>query len=159
MRPSVDAYFARIARVVASRSTCLRRAVGCVLVDARKHILATGYNGVATGQPHCNEVIAALDETFGPLYPHACAGAREASGTAIDACGAIHAEQNALLQCRDVYAIETCYVTTQPCVSCLKLLLATSCRRIIYLEPYVTSLDLWTRAGRIATMLDEEVTL
>lgn len=116
--------------------------------------MATGYNGVAAGQPHCNERVMNPEETFGPLYPHACAGTRAPSGVALDACGAIHAEQNALLQCRDVYAIETCYVTTQPCVSCLKLLLATSCQRLVYLEPYqATSLDLWTSAGRVARLI------
>jgi len=154
-RPNVDTYFMRIASVVATRATCLRRAVGCVLVDTRRHILATGYNGVAAGQPHCNELAPYHDETFGgKIYPYACEGSVAASGTAIDACGAIHAEQNALLQCRDVYAIDTCYVTTQPCVSCLKLLLATSCRRIVYVEPYTTaSLELWTGAGRAADQI------
>ena len=38
----------QIARVVATRSTCLRRQVGAVLVMNRQ-ILATGYNGVPRG--------------------------------------------------------------------------------------------------------------
>jgi dCMP deaminase len=138
-----------VARVIARRSTCLRRAVGCVLVDARGHVLATGHNGVAAGEPHCNEAI--YDDRVGtivsshPAYPHACPGATAPSGTALDACRAVHAEANALLQCRDVWAIDTCYVTTAPCVSCIKLLKSTGCRRVVYLDDYPQAAE----AGRL----------
>jgi dCMP deaminase len=144
-RPTKDQYFMSIARIVATRSTCLRRAVGCVLVNERGHILATGYNGVAAGQGHCNE---ARGHTYGranpgdigmiqiPVYPYACPGAQSKSGEALDECGAIHAEQNALLQCADVHEIFACYTTTEPCVTCAKLLLNTSCRTVYFAEPY-----------------------
>lgn len=147
MRPSKDEWAMQMARITAQRSTCLRRSVGCVLLDIRGHVLATGYNGVAARLPHCNEP---QDRSSGSLnsliniqmgannnYPNACPGAQAPSGTQLDACHAIHAEQNALLQCRDVYAIHSCYTTTAPCVTCTKLLLNTSCQRIIYLEEYV----------------------
>lgn len=111
-----------MARLVASRATCSRRQVGCVLVNARRHVLATGYNGPPAGFPHC------IDEP--------CAGAGLPSGTGLEACQAIHAEQNALLQCHDVYAIDAAYVTTAPCVTCTKLLLNTSCRRIVFSQHY-----------------------
>lgn len=141
-RPTKDEYFAAMARLVATRSTCIRRAVGCVLVDARGHVLSTGYNGVAMGQPHCNEESLNVGDVARPgpgirlKYPHACAGAFAESGTALDACQAIHAEQNALLQCRDVWQIATCYCTTAPCVSCAKLLMSTSCERVLCGEWY-----------------------
>ena len=54
-RPTADEYFMAMAMLVATRSTCIRRQVGCVLVDENKNILATGYNGVVSGHPHCNE--------------------------------------------------------------------------------------------------------
>ena len=54
-RPSWDEYFMEIARLVAQRSTCLRRKVGAVLVKD-KHVLATGYNGVPSGLRHCLEI-------------------------------------------------------------------------------------------------------
>lgn len=156
MRPTLDQYFTQMATLVATRSTCLRRSVGCVLVNARGHVLATGYNGVAAGQPHCNEE-KDFDYRYegrvivDRIHPHACSGARAESGTNLDGCGAIHAEQNALLQCRDVWAIETAYATTLPCLTCAKLLLNTSCQRIVYREEYphaeaVTTL--WRSAGR-----------
>lgn len=146
MRPSKDSYFLEMAKLVASRSTCLRRSVGCVLVSARGHVLATGYNGVAAGQAHCNHHDP-LDKTG---YPHACAGAFARSGEQLDACEAIHAEQNALLQCRDAWEIAVCYTTVSPCTTCVKLLLNTSCSRIVFNElyPHPRSRELWVAAGR-----------
>lgn len=145
MRPSSDEYFLSMARLVSSRTTCLRRSVGCVLVNHRKHVIATGYNGVAAGRPHCNEV-----DPFDPAgYPNACSGATSESGTDLHLCEAIHAEQNALLQCKDVYEIHTAYVTVSPCMHCLKLLLNTSCQRIVCFQLYdVDAAHLWLEAGR-----------
>lgn len=137
LRPTLDPYFLTIAKIVSTRSTCSRRQVGCVLVDDRKHILATGYNGVAAGQPHCTDA--------------PCEGASFPSGQGLDSCQATHAEVNALVQCRDVYSIRTAYCTTAPCVNCLKMLLSTSCKEIVFIEDYPHSLSksMWESAGRI----------
>jgi dCMP deaminase len=146
MRPSRDVWAMKLALLTAQRTTCCRRAVGCVLLNARGHVLATGYNGVAAGLPHCNE-----HDQYHPIgFPNACSGAHAPSGTNLDGCQAIHAEQNALLQCKDIYAIHTCYVTASPCVTCCKLLLNTGCERIVYKDEYPHSAagDLWTGAGR-----------
>lgn len=135
-RPDTDSYFVDMARLVARRATCARRAVGCVLVDVNNHVLATGYNGVARTRPHC------IDSP--------CKGAHQPSGTALHACEAIHAEANALIQCHDVDRIHTCYCTASPCVQCLRLLLNTSCGRIVFAEqyPHSESRDMWISAGR-----------
>lgn len=133
-RPSRDLYFTMMSQLVATRATCLRRSVGCILTDIEGRVLATGYNGVARGVRHCNE-------------GHPCAAAHAQSGMSLDGCGAIHAEQNAILQCRDPDRIFTCYVTTSPCVTCVKLLMNTGCRRIIFAERYAhdeASKRLWT---------------
>ena len=122
MRPSLDQWGLSLARVVATRGTCARRQVGCVLVDEAGKILATGYNGVASGRPHC-------------INNH-CPGAFSPSGQGLDICEAIHAEQNALLQCPDTRRIHTCYTTVSPCMHCVKMLLNTSCRRIVFDRPY-----------------------
>lgn len=143
-RLSKDQWGIQLAQVTAQRATCLRRAVGCVLVNERGHVLATGYNGVASGLPHCNEQDGesiqysyAWDEhRMLPRYPHACSGAYSPSGTNLDCCQAIHAEQNALMQCKDIHEIHTCYTTTSPCVTCVKLLMNTSCQRIVFAEAY-----------------------
>ena len=128
MRPDIDIWGLQLAKVVSARSTCMRLQVGCVLLNKRGHIIATGYNGVASGQPHCNKQTCADLET----------------------CQALHAEWNALLQCRNVYEIDTCYITNAPCFNCTKLLLNTSCQRIIFHEGPLQpkSQNIWSLAGR-----------
>lgn len=148
-RPSWDEYFLKIALDISSRSTCYRRAVGCVLVDHGHKILSTGYNGVASGRKHCNErgVLRHVDMSVEAIYPYACEGAQAASGFDLDSCEAIHAEQNALLQCSDVTKIHTVYVTTEPCVTCTKLLLSTGAKRVVFLSQYSQSgSHLWDQA-------------
>lgn len=137
IRPSKDNVMMEVARILSLRGTCARRMVGCVLTNHLGHILATGYNGVARGRDHCIE------------FP--CLGAKHQSGQGLELCEAIHAEQNALLQCSDVQEIETCYTTTSPCAHCVKLLLNTSCNRIYYYEDYSDSqrcANIWMSAGR-----------
>ncbi len=123
MRPTLDETMLKVAKVMAERGTCARRMVGCVLVNSLGHILSSGYNGVASSLPHCSD--------------SPCPGANEKSGsnTSLYLCEAIHAEQNALLQCPNVQEIHTCYVTCSPCIQCTKLLMNSGCKRIVYIEP------------------------
>lgn len=184
MRPSRHEWAMSLARETAKRTTCLRRGVGCILLNERGHVIATGNNGVATGRPHCNEVSqipvyhddprvldlgdvwqfkkartaklvgmdpgdrACVGFDYEPI--HACSGSGSPSGTNLDGCEAIHAEQNALLQCKDVWDIHTAYVTTSPCTTCVKLFLNTSCKVIVFdeLYPHNTSKELWESDGR-----------
>lgn len=135
-RPTIDEYFLRMAWLVSERGTCARRKVGCVLVDYEKHVMATGYNGPPAGWTHC------IDQP--------CAGANADSGEGLDLCEAVHAESNALLTCPDTTKIWSAYCTDSPCVSCVKLLLNTSCERIVFLRPYPhsRSRDLWLKSNR-----------
>lgn len=84
-RPSWDEYFMKLANEVATRTTCLRRGVGALIVKERR-ILATGYNGVPTGLRHC-DVTGCLRQQL-----------RVPSGQRHEICRGLHAEQNALLQ-------------------------------------------------------------
>lgn len=151
-RPSIETSFLDMAALVAKRSTCLRRNVGCVLVNPLGHIISTGYNGVAAGQPHCNEkgIVSEVSSNLDNRYTYACEGAYASSGKDLDKCKAIHAEQNALLQCSDVYNIDIAYITVSPCITCVKLFLNTSCQFIIFKDKYSHSeaKDLWTASGR-----------
>lgn len=153
-RPSLDDYFIQMARLVSTRATCLRRAVGCVLINDLGHVLATGYNGVPRGHVHCNEPCHEGEQV---VFKHACEGANAASGTKLDSCHALHAEWNALLQCRDVQIIDTAYVTTQPCITCTKLFLNTSCKRIVFAETYShpQAESMWLDSGREMWKFDE----
>ena len=122
MRISNDELFMSIAYLLSQRSTCRRRKVGCVIVDESNLILGTGYNGVPVHEPHC------IDEP--------CEGADLPSGSGLDICAAVHAEQNALMQTADVQRIHTIYTTAQPCSHCSKMIANTRCKRVIYMEPY-----------------------
>lgn len=117
-RPSIDKYFMDMAKLVAQRSTCLRRQVGCILVNSKNQVLSTGYNGAPKGLKHCTALPCVRMEK------------------GLEYCRATHAEQNALLQCKDVDDVHTCYVTTSPCVTCVKMLMNTSCEKIVFLEEY-----------------------
>jgi len=121
-RIDTDKYFLEIARTVAKRSTCMRRSVGCVLVDSQNHIVATGYNGVPTKFTHC------LDSP--------CEGAFSLSGTDLDLCNALHAEVNAFLQLRSDDVL-TAYLTVSPCFSCAKMLANSNVKRLVAAELYV----------------------
>jgi dCMP deaminase len=155
MRPSKHEMWLNICKQLATQSTCVRKGVGCVLLDKYGHVLSTGWNGVAAGRPHCNDqVILELyhsgQQSSEEYYPNACEGAKYDSGEGLGKCRAVHAEQNALLQCPDINAVHTCYTTASPCAEqCTKLLLNTSCQRIIFLEEYSKSgKEMWLEAGR-----------
>lgn len=134
-RISRDEMFLQMCFILALRGTCKRRKVGCIFTDVRGHIISSGYNGNAAGQPHC------IDSP--------CPGVGLASGTGLDECEAIHAEQNAMIQCRRPFEIETVYCTDSPCIPCLKLLMGTSARRIVFAReyPHPKSKNMWMGSG------------
>jgi len=152
-RPSLDEYLMSLAAVAALRTTCIRRGVGCVLADAHGRVLSVGYNGVARGQPHCNEGFGIARPGELQYFPHACKGHDLPPGQ--DSCEAIHAEQNALVQCREPDLIVTAYVTLSPCKACTKLLLGTMCTRIVFLEEHtdLAPMELWRGTGRTVERL------
>jgi dCMP deaminase len=125
-RPSWDDYFMSIAEQVAGRATCLRRSIGAVLVKD-KRILATGYNGTASGLAHCEDVGCIREQQNIP------------SGSRHELCRGIHAEQNAVIQAaKHGIAMDgaTAYCTHQPCVLCAKILLNAGVVEIVYKESY-----------------------
>ncbi len=130
-RPSWDEYFLKLAFEVSKRSTCLRRAVGAIIVKDRR-ILATGYNGVPSGLRHCEET-GCLREQLG--VP---------SGQRHELCYAIHAEQNAIIQAAR-YGINitgaSIYITTQPCVVCAKMLINAGIKEIVFATAYPDKLS------------------
>ena len=138
-RPSWDEYFLEMAHMIARRSTCLRRHVGALLVR-EKRILATGYNGAPAGLPHCAEVGCLRDKLEIP------------SGERQELCRGLHAEQNAIIQ-GALHGVSVqgadLYCTTQPCVSCAKMLINAGVGRIVYEGDYADdlSLELLEQAG------------
>lgn len=126
MRPSYDEYFMEIARVVSTRSTCLRRKVGAIIVKD-KHILATGYNGAPKGFKHCSET-GCIREKLGVER-----------GERHELCRGLHAEQNAIIQAA-VFGISIkngiMYTTHFPCSVCAKMLVNAGIKEIIYQNDY-----------------------
>jgi dCMP deaminase len=121
-RPSYDEYFMEMAYLAASRSTCLRRHVGAVLVKD-KHVLSTGYNGPPKGMKHCDETGCLRQKLHVP------------SGERHEICRGLHAEQNAIIQAA-VFGISIkksiLYVTDTPCVVCAKMLINAGVKEIVY---------------------------
>lgn len=129
-RPSWDQYFMDITHLVATRSTCLRRQVGAILVKER-NILATGYNGVPSGISHC-ETVGCLRERL-----------KVPSGERHELCRGLHAEQNAIIQAaRHGINIDgaTLYCTTMPCIICTKMLINAGITTVVYSEGYADDL-------------------
>jgi|TARA_X000001036_G_C20066951_1_gene557408 dCMP deaminase len=113
-RPSWDDYFKEIVQVTASRSSCARLHVGCILVSNNR-IIAQGYNGFLPGCPHDSKIRDGHEQAT------------------------IHAEQNAITDCanRGVCTKDAiAYITHYPCINCMKILCAAGIKEIKYIEDY-----------------------
>jgi len=125
-RPSWDIYFMKIAEDVSTRSTCIRRQVGAVIVKD-KRMLTTGYNGAPTGISHCTE-----QNCLRTIY-------KVPSGERHELCRGLHAEQNAVIQAA-YHGVSIkgakIYITTQPCSICTKMLINSGIETFIYRSPY-----------------------
>ena len=130
-RPSWDTYFMDITMLVAKRSTCLRRAVGAIIVKD-KRVLTTGYNGAPSGIKHCLEV--------GCLREQLNIG----SGERHELCRGIHAEQNAIIQAA-YHGVSvkdaSLYCTNLPCSICAKMIINAGILKIYYRSGYADSLS------------------
>lgn len=144
VRPGWDEYFLKIAHLVATRSTCIRRSVGAVLVKD-KRILATGYNGAPSGIAHCSEETCLRTMQNIP------------SGQMHELCRGLHAEQNVIIQAA-LYGVSTkgatLYCTHKPCILCVKMLINAGIVRIVYENPYPDPLaDALLEEAGIAVMV------
>ncbi|PLX33809.1 MAG: cytidine deaminase [Clostridiales bacterium] len=133
MRPDWNQYFMDIAELVKTRSTCLRRQVGAVIVKD-KRILTTGYNGAPSGMRHCLELGGCLREQM-----------KVPSGERHELCRALHAEQNAIIQAA-YHGISiqggTMYVTLQPCSLCAKMAVNAGIEKIVFKGSYPDELSM-----------------
>ena len=136
----------QIAEVVATRSSCLRRHVGAVIVKNRQ-ILTTGYNGVPRGIAHCEERGCLRDELRIP------------SGERYELCRGLHAEQNAVIQAAyhgvAVNGSEM-FVTLQPCVTCAKTLINAGIEAVYFrgVFPDELSMEIFKEAGTRLVRMD-----
>ena len=115
-----------ITELIKTRSTCLRRQVGALVVRD-KRILTTGYNGAPVGCRHCAETGCLRDQYQIP------------SGERHELCRGVHAEQNAIIQAAyNGVSLKdsTMYVTNQPCILCAKMIINAGIRKIVFKGDY-----------------------
>jgi dCMP deaminase len=127
-RPGFEEIYMRLALALAGRSTCRRLQVGTVITstDFRK-VLAVGYNGNAAGLPN------------------------ECDSDEPGACGCLHSEENAVINCDSPrYEQKIVFVTHLPCVMCAKRLINLgNVRTVYYGREYrlADSLGVFEKAG------------
>jgi dCMP deaminase len=123
-RPERDEYFMEMVELVSTRTTCLHRQVGAVLVKDN-HVISTGYNGAPKGLKHCSETGCIRKKMKIP------------SGERHELCRAVHAEQNAIVQAA-YHGISTegttLYTTGWPCTQCAKILINAGVKEIVYID-------------------------
>ncbi len=125
-RPSWDEYYADIARAVATRSNCMRRHVGALIV-VDNAIIATGYNGTPVGVRNCIDGGCPRCQSEAP------------TGQGYDACICVHAEQNAIaFAARRGNATSggRLYSTLRPCFSCAKEIIQAGIREVVFDESW-----------------------
>lgn len=124
IRISLAEYHMKVAELVATQSTCLRRSVGAIAVKDNR-LIATGRNGNVPGVPHCTECIR--EKLNIP------------SGSNVAYCYAVHAEINLLTQAA-LFSISlkdsTIFVTNKPCFTCMKAMASINPLAIVYSEDY-----------------------
>lgn len=115
-----------LAKLASTRSTCLRRQVGAIIVKDKK-ILATGYNGAPKGLPHCLDIGCLREKLKIP------------SGERHELCRAVHAEQNAIAQAA-MFGVNIndgiMYSVTHPCSLCSKLIINAGIKKIVIEDSY-----------------------
>ena len=127
IRPSWDEYFMVMAKLAASRSTCLSRPNGSVIVKG-KRVIATGYNGSMPGVVHCSDEGVCFRRSI-----------KATDAGKYDFCRSIHSEANAIAQSSKMgISVEgaTLYNTLAPCYVCTKLLVSAGIKKVFYEYEY-----------------------
>lgn len=153
-RPSWNEYFMILAKMAASRSTCISRPTGAIIVR-NKQVLSTGYNGSMPGIAHCTDDGACFRRS---------SGASDAGK--YDNCRSAHAEANAIAQAAkngiDIEGAEI-YVTLYPCYVCTKLLVQAGIKKVYYefeyKSPDAKRDKLWEEALKQAGLEIEKVNI
>lgn len=110
---NAEEYFLKIARTVAEQSTCMDKAVGCVITSADNQIIACGYNGAPAKITDCKKL-------------QSC---RKEQGKA---CLATHAEINALIKAGERAKGGKLFVTLEPCFECAKAIINAGIKEVYY---------------------------
>ena len=136
LRPTKIEYYLNLAKEVSTRSTCLRRKYGSILVKDDV-IIATGYNGSPRGTINCNDLGYCRREQLGVKR-----------GEQLQLCRAVHSEQNCIINAsREQMIGSTLYlygieVSTNEiikdldsCQLCKKLIINSGIEKVIFARP------------------------
>ena len=132
MRPTWDEYFGNLANEVSKRSTCTRRQVGAVLVNADNEIVGSGYNGSPSGTPHCIDGACPRGQLTYEEQP---------AFVGYGNCIAVHAEINAIQQFIKTHRLPlpdqkslTLYINCRPCEDCAATIQRMEIGRVVFPE-------------------------
>lgn len=117
-------YYLDIAQTVATRSTCLRKSFGAIIVK-NDTIISTGYNGAPRGRKNCSDICTCIRDQLN--IPR---------GERYELCRSVHSEANAIIAAsRDQMLGSTLYMTcldsktgevvpdTNSCAMCKKMII------------------------------------
>lgn len=117
-------YYLDIAEAISSRSTCIRKKYGCIIVK-NDEIIATGYSGAPRGRKNCIDLGYCTKKKIFPDKHH----------SGYDACRSVHAEQNAMISAPRKDMIDACLYLVgvkpdgiyeegaSPCQMCRKMII------------------------------------
>lgn len=130
MRQSWDSTWIQMAEIIANRSTCVNRKVGCMVVDKNNRPISAGYNGPPAGFTPGNNLRTISDSADCSTFcPRSSASER---GQDYDNCVSVHAEMNALMfSDRRDYFGGTIYVTSPCCYACAKAVANSGVSRVV----------------------------
>lgn len=125
-------YYLDIAQTVATRSTCLRKSFGAIIVK-NDTIISTGYNGAPRGRKNCSDICTCIRDQLN--IPR---------GERYELCRSVHSEANAIIAAsRDQMLGATLYMTcldsktgdvvpdTNSCAMCKKLIINAGISTVI----------------------------
>lgn len=125
-------YYLNIAETVASRSTCLRKKYGSVIVN-HDQIISTGYSGAPRGRINCCDLGYCTKKKLLPDEHHG----------GYDACRSVHSEQNAIISAsRQEMLGSTLYLVgykeghiyeegASPCLMCRKMIINAGIEKVV----------------------------
>lgn len=133
VRPDWNDYFLEIAKVVSSRSTCLRRRYGAVIVKDNV-IVSTGYNGAPRGSVNCVDRGSCRRKEL-----------NVPAGERYELCEAVHAEQNAVINGSPermkeatIYIAgfeeDSSFADGKPCLLCRRMIQNAMIKEVVYLK-------------------------
>ena len=131
-RVSKENYYLDIAQTVATRSTCLRKSYGAIIVK-NDVIVSTGYNGAPRGRKNCSDLCSCIRDDLN--IPR---------GERYELCRSVHSEANAIISAsREQMLGSTLYMAcldsktgelvpdTNSCAMCKRLIINAGISRVV----------------------------